>query len=203
MSDDAALAVMTDRRNPLNPEKRLQLFEDRLESWTGESLERRIALDQVTQVRLAVEMAGTLTQVVCRVTGPSGEIVFGSRKADNGAFNDNAAEFTPFLVAVHRALTPRAEAVKFVEGQSMGFRLIMSGLGLIMALMAAAIIGYFLIEEESAMLAFAGFPFLLIGGYLAWVFKPAGPVKYDPDGLIERFAGAGEGAAQIKPSTGD
>ncbi|MCR9129187.1 MAG: hypothetical protein NXI12_06670 [Alphaproteobacteria bacterium] len=201
MSEDAALAVMTDRRNPLSPEKRLQLFEDRLECWTGETLERRIALDQVTQVRLAVEMAGTLTQVVCRVTGPSGEIVFGSRKASNGAFGDNAAEFTPFLVAVHRALAPRAEAVRFVEGQSMGFRLIMSGMGLIMALIAAAIIGYFLIEEESAMLAFAGFPFLLIGGYLAWVFRPAGPVKYDPDGLIERFAGAG--AAQIKPSTGD
>ncbi len=190
MSEDAALAVMTDRRNPLSPEKRLQLHSDRLECWAAETLERRIALDQVTQVRLAVEMAGTLTQVVCRVTGPSGEIVFGSRKASNGAFDDNAAEFTPFLVAVHRALAPRAEVVNFVEGQSMGFRLIMSGMGLIMALIAAAIIGYFLIEEESAMLAFAGFPFLLIGGYLAWVFKPAWPVKYDPDGLIERFSKA-------------
>lgn len=187
-SSEAALATMSDRRNPLSAPKCVTLFDDRLECWTGETLERRIALDQVAQVRLSVEMAGTLTQVVCRVTGPSGEIVFGSRKANNGAFDDNAAEFTPLLVAVHRALKPRADAVKFLEGQSMGFRLIMSGLGLVMALLAAGIVGYFLLVEESAMLAFAGFPFLLIGGYLAWVFKPAGPVKYDPEGLIERFS---------------
>jgi hypothetical protein len=188
MSDETALAAMADRRNPLSSAKRLQLFEDRLECWTGATLERRILLDQVTQVRLAVEMAGSLNQVVCRVTGPSGEIVFGSRRADNGAFEDNAAEFTPFLVAVHQALGPHGDAVTFVEGQSMGFRLIMAGLGFVMALMAAMIIGYFLIMEESAMLAFAGFPFLLIGGYLAWVFRPAGPVPYDPDGLIARFS---------------
>ena len=191
MSDDSALAQMTDRRNPLSPEKRLVVFSDRIECWAGETLERRIALDDVSQVRLAVEMAGSTTQVVCRVTGPAGEIVFGSRRANNGAFDDNAGEFTPFLVAVHQALEPRYAAVSFVEGQSLCFRLIMSGLGLTMALIAAAIIGYFLLVEESAMLAFAGFPFLLIGGYLAWVFKPAGPVKYDPSGLVEQFGGGG------------
>lgn len=203
MSEDSALAHMTDRRNPLSAEKRLAVFSDRIECWAGETLERRIALDDVSQVRLAVEMAGSTTQVVCRVTGPAGEIVFGSRQSQNGAFADNAAEFTPVLVALHRALEPRYGDVSFVEGQSLSFRLILSGLGLVMALIAAAIIGYFLLVEESAMLAFAGFPFLLIGGYLAWVFKPAGPVKYDPGGLVERFGGAREGAAQIKPSTED
>jgi hypothetical protein len=191
MSEDSALAQMTDRRNPLSPEKRLAVFSDRIECWAGETRERRIALPDVSQVRLAVEMAGSTTQVVCRVTGPAGEIVFGSRRAQNGAFSDNAAEFTPVLVALHRALEPRYEAVTFLEGQSLSFRLIMSGLGLAMALIAAAIIGYFLLVAESAMLAFAGFPFLLIGGYLAWVFKPAGPVKYDPSGLVERFGGGG------------
>ncbi len=182
---------MTDRRNPLTPVRRIMVFEDRLEAWTGETLERRIALDAVSQVRLAVEMAGSLTQVVCRVAGPSGEIVFGSRKAENGGFADNAAEFKAVLVDVHKALTPFQGQVRFVEGQSLGFRLILSGLGLVMALMAAAIIGFFLIVEESAMLAFAGFPFLVIGGYLAWVFRPAGPAPYDPDGLVERFGGDG------------
>lgn len=188
MTHETALAAMTDRRNPLSAQKRIALFEDRLESWSGEKLERRIALDQVSQVRLSVEMAGTLSQVVCRVAGPAGEIVFGSRKAADGAFQDNAAQYTPLLVALHRALAPRRDAVRFVEGQSLGFRLIMSGLGLVMALAAAAIIAFFALVEESAMLAFAGFPFLVIGAYLAWVFRPAGPVRYDPEALVARFS---------------
>jgi len=193
MSEDRPLAEMTDRRNPLSAQKRLQLFSDRIECWEGQTLERRIALDQVARVRLAVEMAGSQTQVACRVTGPTGEIVFGSRTANNGAFEDNSAEFTPFLVALHRALEPRYGEISFVEGQSMGFRLIMSGLGLVMALIAAAIVGFFFFVEESAMLAFAGFPFLVIGAYLAWVFRPVGPVTYDPEGLVVRFSGAGKG----------
>jgi hypothetical protein len=187
MSEDTPLAQMSDRRNPLSAPRRLKLFSDRIECWTGDTLERRIGLDQVSGVRLAVEMAGSQTQVACRVKGPGGEIVFGSRRAEHGGFADNAAEFTPFLVALHRALAPRHGEVAFLEGQSLGFRVIMSGLGLVMALIAAAIIGFFALVEQSAMLAFAGFPFLLIGGYLAWVFKPVGPVTYDPERLVERF----------------
>ncbi len=194
MSEDTPLAQMSDRRNPFSAPKRLELFSDRIECWAGERLERRIGLDQVAGVRLAVEMAGSQTQVACRVKGNGGEVVFGSRRSENGGFADNAAEFTPFLVALHRALEPRYGDVEFVEGQSLGFRVIMSGLGVVMALAAAAIIGYFLIIEESAMLAFAGFPFLAIGGYLAWVFRPAGPVKYDPHGLVERFKGGSQAA---------
>ena len=188
MSEETPLAQMTDRRNPVSAQKRLELFHDRIECWRGDTLERRIGLDQVSQVRLAVEMAGSKTQVACRVTGPAGEIVFGSRTAEKGAFEDNSAAFTPFLVALHQALEPRYGDVAFVEGQSVGFRLIMSGLGLIMALIAGVIIGFFALVEESAMLAFAGFPFLLIGGYLAWVFRPAGPTAYDPGGLVKRFS---------------
>ena len=41
--------------------------------------------------------------------------------------------------------------------------------------------------QESAMLGFASLPFMLIGGALAWVFKPAKPKPYDRAGLIERF----------------
>ena len=190
MNDDQPLAEMTDRRNPLSAPKRLQLFSDRIDCWDGETLERRIGLDQVATVRLAVEMAGSTTQVACRVAGRNGEIVFGSRRSQNGAFADNSAEFTPFLVALHRALRPRYDQVAFVEGQSVGFRLIMSGLGLVMALIAAATIAFFALVEESAMLAFVGFPFLVIGGYLAWVFRPTAPAAYDPDGLITRFSGS-------------
>ncbi|MCP2671862.1 hypothetical protein NHF40_13065 [Maricaulaceae bacterium EIL42A08] len=187
---EEALARMSDRRNPLSPEQALVLHPDRLECWTDNSLTRRIDLGAVTQVRLAVEMAGQDKQVVCRVTGPQGEIVFGSRRANKGAFDDNVVEFQALMVALHTALKPRFEEVAFVEGQSLGFRLIMAGLGVIMAAAALFVIGWFAIVEESALLAFAGFPFLLIGGSLAWVFRPMRPLPYDPDKLIERFSGA-------------
>jgi hypothetical protein len=62
--------------------------------------------------------------------------------------------------------------VRFVEGQSLGFRVIMALLGASMAALALFFMGWFALVEESALLAVAGFPFLLIGGSLAWVFRP-------------------------------
>ena len=186
---DTPVARMTDRRNPLSPEQTLVLHEDRLECWADDSLSRRVDLGSVTQVRLSVEMAGQNKQVVCRVTGPHGEIVFGSRRANAGAFEDNVVEFQALMVALHTALKPRFDDVAFVEGQSLGFRLIMAGLGAVMAVLALCVIGWFAVVEQSALLAFAGFPFLLIGGSLAWVFRPMRPLPYDPAKLIERFSG--------------
>jgi hypothetical protein len=188
MTPESKLASMDDRRTLLSPKKHLVLFGDRLECHAGQRLERRIALDQIQQVRLAVEMAGSQTQVVCRVTGPSGEIVFGSRAASGSAFEDNALDFQGLLVALHRALAPRYADIAFVEGQSLGFRLIMCALGLVMGIMAAMVSAYILVVRDSVMLAFAGFPFLVIGGYLAWVFRPAGPAPYDPAALVTRFS---------------
>ncbi len=187
---DTPLARMTDQRNPLSAVQQLILHDDRMECWADDTLKKRIPLNDVTQVRLAVEMAGQDKQVVCRVTGPSGEIVFGSRRASNGAFADNVAEFQALMVALHTALKPRFGEVAFVEGQSLGFRLIMAGLGLVMAAAAIAFTAWFLAVEENAMIALAGLPFLLIGGSLAWVFRPMRPFPYDPDKLIERFSGA-------------
>jgi hypothetical protein len=78
---DAPLAQITDQRNALRPVRQIRLYADRIE-WVEEGrLERRIALDAVNGVRLSVEMAGAQSQVVCRVSGPSGEILFGSRRA--------------------------------------------------------------------------------------------------------------------------
>ena len=188
MSDDVPIATMTDRRNPFSAVQTLRLFEDRLEAWTGETLARRIGLDRITQVRLAVEMAGQSQQVVCRVTGPGGEIVFGSRRAENGGFADNVTEFQALMVALHTALRPRFDAVAFLEGQSLAFRLIMALLGAAMAGLALVFMAWFALVEESALLAMAGFPFLLIGGSLAWVFRPARPLVYDPEKLIARFS---------------
>lgn len=193
---DPVLCEMTDRRNPLRPDQAICVFDDRIEASEGDTLTRRIALDQVRQVRLSIEMAGQQTQVVCRVAGPSGEIVFGSRRATApGHWADNALAFRAVLVAVHEALRPRFDAVRFVEGQSLGFRLFMSGLGAAMAVLALGFAGFMLVDGQSPMLTLAGFPFAVIGGYLAWVFRPGRPVPYDPEGLIVRFSGAADAAS--------
>lgn len=186
---DTPLASINDRRSAFGPDQRVILHADRLESWTDDQLGRRMALEAITQVRLSVEIAGQDKQVVCRVSGLSGEIAFGSRRARTGGHDDNVTEFQTLMVALHRALEPRFDAVSFVEGQSLGFRLIMAGLGAAMAALAIGFMAWFALVQQSALLAVAGFPFALIGGSLAWVFRPMRPLPYDPNKLIRRFSG--------------
>jgi len=190
---ETVLQQMTDRRNPMRPARTVAVYSDRLE-WLEEGvLIRRIALDQVRQVRLSVEVAGQQTQVVCRVMGPSGEIVFGSRRVVSpSVWEDNALAFQSVLVAVHESLRDRFDTVRFVEGQSLGFKLVMTAIGVVMSLAALVFSGFMMLIEDSAMLALAGLPFVVIGGYLAWVFRPGRPVPYDPDGLITRFTAAAD-----------
>ena len=187
MDETRELAAMTDRRNPFAPIQTLRLYEDRIEAWAGQTLSRRIPLNRITQVRLAVEIAGQINQVVCRVTGPGGEIVFGSRRSEGGAYTDNVVEFQALMVALHTALRPRFDTVRFLEGQSLAFRVVMALFGSVMAGLALFFIVWFAMQD-SALLALAGFPFLVIGGALAWVFRPARPLVYDPEKLIERFS---------------
>lgn len=185
---DAPIAQITDQRNALRPARQIILYADRVE-WVEEGrLERRIALDTVTGVRLSVEMAGAQSQVMCRVTGPSGEIVFGSRRAVSlSDWEDNALEFQSLLVALHKALQPRFGAVRFTEGQTLGSRLILGGVGVAMASMAISYMVWMGLNAQSAMLALAGLPFAALGGYLAFAFRPGRPVLYDPEALITRF----------------
>lgn len=185
---DAPIAQITDQRNALRPARQIILYADRVE-WVEEGrLERRIALDTVTGVRLSVEMAGAQSQVMCRVTGPSGEIVFGSRRAVSlSDWEDNALEFQSLLVALHKALQPRFGAVRFTEGQTLGSRLILGGVGVAMASMAISYMVWMGLNAQSAMLALAGLPFAALGGYLAFAFRPGRPVPYDPEALITRF----------------
>jgi len=191
---DSVLSQMEDRRNSLHPNRDVRLFADRIEWLERGKLVRRIALDQVRQVRLSVEIAGQQTQVVCRVQGPSGEIVFGSRRTVSpGVWEDNALAFQNILVGLHQSLRFRFDAVRFVEGQSLGFKLITSGLGVTMATLALGFSGFMMMVQENAVLTFASLPFAVIGGYLAWMFRPGRPVLYDPEGLIARFARRPEG----------
>ncbi|MFW5661433.1 MAG: hypothetical protein ACOC05_08605 [Oceanicaulis sp.] len=182
-------AEITDRRNPLEPERTVSVLSDRIEVSEAARLVRRIALADVAAVRLTVEPAGRETQVVCRVTGPSGEIAFGSRSAKGAGWTDNALEFRAALVALHRALEPRWGEVAFLEGQTLGFRLAMTAAGVAVAAAAAGFAGYMMIVRESALLGLIGLPFAVAGGYLAWLFRPGRPAPYDPAGLVKRFGG--------------
>lgn len=190
---DAPLAQITDQRNALRPARQVTLYSDRIE-WVEEGrLERRIALDAVTGVRLSVEMAGAQSQVVCRVNGPSGEILFGSRRAISlSDWEDNALDFQTLLVALHQALRPSFDTVRFTEGQTLTSRLILGGVGVVMASMAISYMVWMGLNAQSAMLALAGLPFAAIGGYLAYAFRPGRPVPYDPEALITRFTTPGK-----------
>ncbi|MEQ8404794.1 MAG: hypothetical protein RKE49_06840 [Oceanicaulis sp.] len=183
------IASLSERRWPMAPLVEVQLHADRLEAWTGAALQRRIPLDQVREVRMAVEPAGPQRVVVCKVSGPSGEIAFSSLRAESGAWVDNLRDFQRVLVALHKALSPRAGAVRFVEGQSLKFRLIMSGAG---AAILAAALGYCVhmaLIAENIVLAFAGAPFAVVGVALVVAFRPGRPAPYDPHKLVERFGG--------------
>lgn len=185
---ETVICEMHDRRQAMRPARTIRLYDDRLEWVEGSKLIRRLPFDQIREVRLSVEMAGQQSQVVCRVSSADGEIVFGSRSVVSpSVWEDNVLDFQTLIVAVHTHLKPHREHIQFVEGQTLRFRLVLSGIG---ASMASAAIGYsawMLLNNESTMLAVAGLPFAVIGGYLTYAFRPGRPVPYDPDGLIERF----------------
>ncbi|MFP4519658.1 MAG: hypothetical protein ACLFQ5_09390 [Oceanicaulis sp.] len=183
------ITSLSERRWPLSPLLEIRLHADRLEAWAPDGLERRIALEQVTEVRLSVEPAGPQSRVVCRVTGPDGEIVFSSYRAEKSGWSDNALAFQRLLVALHRQLAARAGAVRFVEGQSLKFRVIMSAAGGAILAAALAFSAYMLIDRSNLVLALAGAPFMVVGAALAWAFRPGRPAPYDPEKLIERFGG--------------
>lgn len=187
-ADDQILAELEDRRTLTGKTRSVCLYGDRIEvSEPGESLQR-IRLDAVTQVRMSVEMAGRDTQVVCRLSSKSNQIVFGSRRLSGpGSWENNAIEFRGLVLALHKKLQPRKQSVRFVEGQTLGFRLVMGAAGLSLAAGGVVFGGYMLAVAANAMLAAAALPFIVTGGYLAWVFRPGVPLPYNPDQLIARF----------------
>lgn len=185
--DDAACVMMTDRRSLWRPACKICVFDDRLELHEAGRLVRRLAFDHLEQVRLSVELAGQQTQVVCRASGPAGEIAFGSRRADGLGYCDAALEFRAVLTALHVALEPRWDSVAFVEGQSTRFRLIMAAAGAGLAILAV-VFSLEMFDRNAALLAFAGAPFAVGGCWLAWMFRPGRPTPYDPEQLVRRFS---------------
>ncbi len=193
MSASAPVIMLEDRRSPLAPTRTVSLYRDRIDLSEKDALARRIDLGAVTEVRLTVEPApgaGTGALVVCRVRAGSGEIAFGSRRLKpGGGWSDEGYAFRKAIIALHQALRPRASQIAFREGPSFRTRLILCAAGLAMTLAALGFAGYMLLDRQAGLLAVMGAPFALIGGAIAWMYRPRADEAYDPDALIQRFSG--------------
>lgn len=170
----------SDRRNAAAKEQLIALESKRISVSEQGALKRAITFDDITEVRLGVEMAGRDSQVVCRITAADGTIiVFGSRSWQSlGQWENRAVGFRDFNTALHRALLPYAATIRFIEGQPFWFGFFMSGLGLILALLGGGFAFYLLRDEN--LIGFGGIPGFLIGLYLAWMFRPRAQKTYDP-----------------------
>lgn len=195
--EDKAVARLSDRRGAQGKPREIVLTQDRLEVIEQGRIVHRLALSDVKSVRLSVDMAGSETQVVARVRSKASEIVFGSRAyAGPGLWTNNAAGYRRMLLEIHRALAPRKTQIRFVEGHTLGLRVAIFGLGGAMALAGVLFAWYMTEVRQSTMLAFAALPFVVIGGYLAWVFRPGVPLPYNPDDLVARFEKSEADAAE-------
>ena len=187
-----------DRRNAASAERAYSVEDDALVIREGDAVKRRIALAEIVEVRLLVEMAGTGSQIVCRIRdGQDEAAVFGSASwAGPGDWTMNALTFRDLLKTLHQALEPRWAEIRFREGQSLGFTLIMFALGAILAAMGLFFFVYLAIIEEN-MAGWAGLGAAALGGYLALLFQPRRPKAYDP-AVYARPAGddAGSGESQ-------
>jgi len=145
-----------------------------------------IALDDVRQLRLSVEMAGQASQVVCRVTASNGdEIAFGSMRCTGlGQWEANARDFQAFLCALHAALENRTGPVAYIEGSSTKFLTLMTALGgLLTALGAGVFTKLFLIDENAIGLVLI--PAIALGVWMMRLFWPRAPKDYDPATYIK------------------
>ncbi len=173
-------ASYSDRRNATSAEQFIVLESNRISVSEGGTLKRAITFDDVREVRLGVEMAGRDSQVVCRITAKDGtRITLGSRSWQSlGQWENRAAGFRDFNTALHRALQPYAETIRFVEGQPLWFGFVMSGLGLMLAMLGGGFALFLLLNDN--LMGFGGVPGLIIGLYLAWMFRPRAQKPYDP-----------------------
>jgi hypothetical protein len=170
-----------DRRNAGQKERVYTLDGAELVVTEDDSVKRRLPLADIVQVRLAIEMAGADSQIVCRISDREDtEIVIGSRSwAGVGVYEQRADTFSAFLTALHKALEPRWGEIRFLEGQSMAFMATMFILGLVLAALGG---GFFVLLTlvQGKVLGWGALPFFGIGFWLAAMFRPRGPKTYDP-----------------------
>ena len=174
--------ALTDRRNAGTPQ-RVYTLENGAVSWQAPSdgTTGHMPLGTIRQVRLAVEMAGQDSQVVCRIRDADNhEIAFGSmRWAGIGQWEANARDFRAFLRALHIELDAQPGPIRYVEGSSLAFLAIMAGLGALMTLIAGLFFAkLFLIDENPIGLVLI--PAMALGLWLTRIFWPRGAKPYDP-----------------------
>lgn len=159
--------------------------------WGGD-----MPFETISEVRLSVEMAYKASQVVCRVKDRDGtEAVFGSmRYLGPGRWESSSQTFSPLLSALHRALLPYKDQIRFVEGRSAAFRMTLLALGLILSVTSLAGLVWLVGFQQNAfgLLLIAG---IAAGGWLIRLFIPSKPRAYDPQLYAK---GAAPGAAPIE-----
>lgn len=175
-------ATLIDRRNAGTPLRNFSVDSQAITWRDGEDgPQHSLALADVRQVRLAVEMAGQNSQVVCRVSASdSREIAFGSmRWTGIGQWEANARDFRDFLRALHVGLADQAGPIRYVEGASMAFLAVMTALGGGLALIGAGFfIKLFLVDENAIGLVLI--PAIALGVWLMRLFWPRAAKNYDP-----------------------
>lgn len=175
-----------DRRNATASEQQIALENKRISVSEQGTLKRAIAFSEIVEVRLGVEMAGRDSQIVCRITGKDGtRIIFGSRAWKSvGVWDNRADSFLAFNATIHKALLPYRDSIRFIEGQPIWFGYVMAGLGLLIALMGGGFAVYLAFEESPLFIG--GVPGVIIGLYLAWMFRPRAPRPYDPSTYADK-----------------
>ncbi|OLF75496.1 hypothetical protein AWH62_06680 [Maricaulis sp. W15] len=175
-------ATLIDRRNAGTPLRNFSVDSQAITWRDGEDgPQHSLALTDVRQVRLAVEMAGQNSQVVCRVSASDGrEIAFGSmRWAGIGQWEANARDFRDFLRVLHGGLADQTGPIRYVEGASMAFLAVMTALGGGVALIGAGFfIKLFLVDENAIGLVLI--PAIALGVWLMRLFWPRAAKAYDP-----------------------
>jgi hypothetical protein len=172
----------TDRRGAATPGYVFSLeAETLIQRSTSEEAMATLAVADIDEVRLSVEMAGQASQVVCRVTAKGGHyLTFGSmRWIGPASWSSTSDTFSALLGELHDALAKRGDTVRYIEGQSRRFLLAMFVLGLLITGLA----GYYFVDlffiKEIATGLFL-FPVLAIGLWLMRLFWPNSEKTYDP-----------------------
>jgi len=175
----------SDRRNATSKPCLIDIDDQRLRVHRDGVVKQALRFDEVCEVRLAIEMAGQDTQIVCRVRGRSGtQIVFGSRYwLGVGNWRNQAVEFRGFLKTLHEALMPFSGQIAFLEGASLGFRWVMTGLGIAMA--AIGLSTAITLLRNDNMIGLAVIAPVGIGLWFAWVFRPKPPKAYNPEAYLQ------------------
>lgn len=188
MAEAAPLSQLHDRRSLSQPLATISLFADRLEMRDAEKLIQRIALSEITSVRMAVEMAGQGRQIICQIRTDKTEMKLGSqRPLGVTSWENNAVNFRQFLLDLHEILITLPQPIRYVEGQSLKLRLIITAVGLAMIIGGIGFGYWAFLDQGLSFLTLMALPFMALGGMMASSFRPSRPFPYDPKGLIENF----------------